>query len=109
MCSSRKHASSVSPQALPAGRPLPSKWVPAPAWAEPSRGTTCKAVGAVLPTRCRKLSMELLVAASALATDSVEGHRSRPSAVTRLDLLKVVGSRPAALARAEADNLLRLA
>src|SRR6202011_2616301 len=48
--------------------------------------------------------MELLVAASALATDSVEGQRSRPSGVMRLDLLKVVGSRPARLASPEGDN-----
>src|SRR6266550_4808935 len=48
--------------------------------------------------------MELLVAVSALATDSVEGQRSRPSAVMRLDLLKVVGSRPARLASPEGDS-----
>src|SRR5712664_300354 len=48
--------------------------------------------------------MELLVAASALATDSVEGHRSWPSEVMRLDLLKVVGSRPARLASPEGDS-----
>jgi hypothetical protein len=48
--------------------------------------------------------MELLVAASALATDSVEGQRSRPSGVMRLDLLKVVGSRPARLASPEGDR-----
>jgi hypothetical protein len=48
--------------------------------------------------------MELLVAASALATDSVEGQRSRPPGVMRLDLLKVVGSRPARLASPEGDS-----
>src|SRR6266571_4305808 len=53
--------------------------------------------------------MELLVAASALDTDSVEGHRSRPSAVMRLDLLKVVGSRPERLASPEGDNPARSA
>ena len=37
------------------------------------------------------------VAASDLATDSVEGQRARPSGVMRFDLLKVVGSRPALL------------
>src|SRR5260221_813051 len=47
--------------------------------------------------------MELLVAASALATDSVDGHRSRPSAAMRLDLLNVVGSRPERLASPEGD------
>ena len=39
----------------------------------------------------------VLVAASALATDSVEGQRARPSGVMRFDLLKVVGSRPGLL------------
>ena len=47
------------------------------------------------------------VAASDLATDSVEGQRARPSGVTRFDLLKVVGSRPAFLARPEADRPAR--
>jgi hypothetical protein len=41
-----------------------------------------------------KVSIELPPAASAFASDSVEGQRSRPSGVMRLDLLKVVGSRP---------------
>ncbi len=50
------------------------------------------------PINCTNESTELPVAASALETDSVEGQRSRPSAVTRLDLLKVVGSRPERLA-----------
>src|SRR5258707_14495732 len=53
--------------------------------------------------------MELLVAPSALATDSVEGQRSRPSGVIRLDLLKVVGSRPARLASPEGDSPARSA
>src|SRR3982074_3635261 len=53
--------------------------------------------------------MELLVAASALATDSVEGQRSRPSGVMRLDLLKVVGSRPERLASPEGDKPARSA
>src|ERR1700680_2957886 len=48
--------------------------------------------------------MEMLGAASALATDSVEGHRSRPSGGMRLDLLKVVGSRPARLASPAGGN-----
>ena len=49
------------------------------------------------------------VAASDLATDSVEGQRGRPSGVIRFDLLKVVGSSPAALARPEADFPARAA
>jgi hypothetical protein len=53
--------------------------------------------------------MELLVAASALDTDSVDGHRSRPSGVTRLDLLNVVGSRPERLANPEGDSPARSA
>src|SRR3954465_15420254 len=53
--------------------------------------------------------MELLVAASALATDSVEGHLSRPSGVMRLDLLNVVGSRPERLASPEGDSPARWA
>src|SRR5450432_3093566 len=53
--------------------------------------------------------MELLVAASALDTDSVDGHRSRPSGVTRLDLLNVVGSRPERLASPEGDSPARSA
>src|SRR5262249_378969 len=51
----------------------------------------------------------VLVACSALATDSVEGQRGRPSGVTRLDLLNVVGSRPAFLAKPEGVNLARAA
>ena len=39
------------------------------------------------------------MAASALATDSVEGQRARPSGVMRFDLLNVVGSSPERLAR----------
>ncbi len=66
-------------------------------------------VRALSPINCTKLSMELLVAASALATNSVEGQRSRPSGVMRLDLLKVVGSRPARLASPEADSPARSA
>ena len=48
--------------------------------------------------------MVVPVAASALATDSVEGQRVRPLAVTRLDLLKVVGSSPDFLARPDGDS-----
>src|ERR1700680_544031 len=83
--------------------PLSSKWPPFPACAKPSSGTAC-AVRALSPINCTKVSIELLVAASALASDSVDGQRSRPSAVMRLDLLKVVGSSPARLASPEGDS-----
>src|SRR5437868_5815272 len=56
-----------------------------------------------------KVSMLVLVAVSDLATDSVEGQRARPSGVIRLDLLKVVGSRPAFLASPEAESPHRAA
>src|ERR1019366_6140357 len=71
-------------------------------------GTDCT-VRAVSPINCTKVSMELLVAASALATDSVDGHRSRPSGGMRLDLLKVVGSSPERLASPEGDSPARSA
>src|SRR5580704_3916539 len=60
----------------------------------------------MMPT---KASSDVAVAASALLIDSVDGQRARPAAVMRFDLLKVVGSRPDALARPEADNLLSFA
>src|SRR5437868_11883080 len=56
-----------------------------------------------------KVSMSVAVAASDFATDSVEGQRWRPSGVMRLDLLKVVGSSPARLARPDADSPERAA
>src|SRR5437868_9520203 len=56
-----------------------------------------------------KVSILVLVAVSDLATDSVDGQRVRPSGVIRLDLLKVVGSRPARLASPEGDNPARAA
>ena len=49
------------------------------------------------------------VAASDLATNSVEGQRARPSGVMRFDLLKVVGSSPARLASPDGDSLARAA
>ena len=61
------------------------------------------------PINCTKVSIEVPVAASALASDSVDGQRSRPSAVTRLDLLKVVGSSPARRASPEGDSPARSA
>ena len=59
--------------------------------------------------RVTKVSTLVPVAASALATDSVEGQRGRPSGVMRFDLLKVVGSSPAFLASPEAVSLARAA
>ena len=53
--------------------------------------------------------MVVPVAASALATDSVEGQRGRPSGVMRFDLLKVVGSRPDFLARPDGESPARAA
>jgi hypothetical protein len=49
------------------------------------------------------------VAAMIFASDSVDGHRGRPSVPTRLDLLNVVGSRPARFAKAEAETPYLLA
>src|SRR5262245_61160722 len=54
-------------------------------------------------------SMLVPVAASDLATDSVEGQRERPCGVMRFDRLKVVGSRPAFLARPDGDRPARAA
>src|SRR3954452_17603679 len=62
-----------------------------------------------LVTSETKVSKVVFVACSDFATDSVEGQRSRPSAVMRLDLLKVVGSSPERLARPEADMPARSA
>jgi len=53
--------------------------------------------------------MDAPVAASDFATDSVDGQRARPSGVMRFDLLNVVGSNPARLARPEGDNPDRFA
>src|SRR3954469_14533085 len=58
---------------------------------------------------CTKMSTLVPVAASALATDSVDGQRARPSGVTRFDLLKVVGSRPDFFASPDGDSLERMA
>src|SRR5262245_34976177 len=56
-----------------------------------------------------KVSISVPVALSALATDSVDGQRARPSGVIRLDRLKVVGSRPAFFARPDAESPERAA
>src|ERR1700716_1407035 len=49
------------------------------------------------------------VACSDLAIDSVDGQRLRPSGVMRFDLLKVVGSSPAFLAKPDAESPARAA
>ena len=49
-------------------------------------------------------SNEAPVASMILARDSVEGQRGRPSEERRFDLLKAVESRPARLARPEAES-----
>src|SRR3954447_3154967 len=56
-----------------------------------------------------KASTETPVACSDFEIDSVDGQRGRPFGVIRFDLLKVVGSSPAALARPEAESLERAA
>src|SRR3954453_19019179 len=56
-----------------------------------------------------KVSTVTPVACSDLAIDSVDGQRLRPSGVMRFDLLNVVGSSPAFLARPEADKPARAA
>src|SRR5262245_53286532 len=68
-------------------------------------------MAALLPSviSVTKVSNLVPVACSALATDSVDGHRCRPSGVTRLDLLNVVGSSPAFLASPDGDSLARAA
>src|SRR3954468_13887588 len=58
---------------------------------------------------CTKVSMVMPVAAKALATDSVEGQRARPSRVMRFDLLNVVGSSPDFLASPDGDRPARVA
>ena len=52
--------------------------------------------------------MSVPVASRILAMLSVDGQRGRPSAATRLDLLKVVGSSPARRASPEALRPLAL-
>src|SRR5258706_9888717 len=67
------------------------------------RGSPAAGWPSIRLTNC---ASEAPVAASTLARLSVEGQRSLPSRVTRLDLLNVVGSRPARRARPEAVNPL---
>src|ERR1700694_5332697 len=95
-------------QPLPTGIPASSK-APLfsagfPVGEKPMSGKACVMVRPLSPISCTQTSTLVLVATSALATDSVEGQRSRPSGVMRLDLLNEVGSRPAALARPEAER-----
>src|ERR1700737_4597781 len=56
-----------------------------------------------------KVSTVTPVACSDLAIDSVDGQRLRPSGVMRFDLLNVVGSSPAFLARPDAESPARAA
>ena len=53
--------------------------------------------------RRRNSSRLAPVARSTLATDSVEGQRSRPSGLVRFERLKLVASSPDLRARPEAD------
>ena len=52
----------------------------------------------------RKSSKVDPVALRTLETDSVEGHRCRPSGLNRFDLLKLVASRPDLRAKPDALN-----
>src|SRR5262249_49575313 len=69
-------------------------------------GAVGRAVSSISWTKVSRL---VPVAASDFATDSVEGQRARPSGVMRFDLLKVVGSSPAFLARPEGERPARCA
>src|SRR5580704_2587741 len=100
-------------QALPTGIPESSK---APLLSagfairvKPMSGRAWATMWPLSPISCTKISTLVLVAVRALATDSVDGQRSRPSGVMRLDLLNEVGSSPAALARPEGDRPARAA
>ena len=64
---------------------------------------------ATAPIRATNWSTVVLVAARHFATDSVDGQRCRWSGVTRLDLLKVVGSSPARLASPDGEVPARAA
>ena len=75
--------------------PARSRARPAPPW---------RASSVMRPT---KTSTLVPVATSALATDSVDGQRARPAGVTRFDLLNVVGSSPARLARPDGERPAR--
>src|SRR4029079_15161203 len=72
-------------------------------------GTACFAVAPPGLISSRNTSIGVAVAVSALAIDSVDGQRARPSPVMRFDLLNVVGSSPARRASPEADSPARAA
>src|SRR3954468_18373933 len=93
----------ISSQPLPVGKPASSKKLPVLAWVRPSSGIDLAALSAseISDTKMSKLTP---VAPSALATDSVDGQRARPSGVTRFDLLNVVGSSPDFLARPDGES-----
>src|ERR1700743_251080 len=73
------------------------------------RGTLRARVVLFSATRAMNSSSPAPVADRTLARLSVEGQRSFPLAAPRLLLLKVVGSRPASLARPEGDMPCRAA
>jgi hypothetical protein len=58
------------------------------------------------PGSTRRMNSSRLapVAFRILATDSVDGQRSRPSGLVRLERLKLVASRPDLRARPDADK-----
>src|SRR5260370_29762936 len=97
------------PTGIPASSKAPLSSAGFPVWEKPMSGKAWAVMWPVSPISCTKMSTLVLVAVSALATDSVEGQRSRPSGVMRLDLLNEVGSRPAALARPEGERPARAA
>ena len=79
----------------------------------PSSGTDARSMTCgtcrYAPPPERNASKLSPVASSTLATLSVDGQRSRPSLLTRLDLLYAVASRPASRASAEAERPCRSA
>src|SRR5215217_8663799 len=99
MPASPDEGSAISSQPCPAGNPALSKKPPDPACARPSSGT----VGLAPPSICRNVppdqneSKLSPVASRILDRLSVDGQRSRPSLLTRLETLNAVASRPASL------------
>ena len=82
---------------------------PEPACVMPMSGIVVRAGPSRGSTSSRNSSRLAPVAARILATDSVDGQRSRPSGLTRFERLKLVASRPAFRARPEAERLYRWA
>src|ERR1700722_14579984 len=76
--------------------PPSSKWLLLAACSNAISGTA-SAGRAASPIRCTKVSIPLLVAASAFASDSVEGQRSWPSGGTRLGFVEGGGGGPGGL------------